>query len=401
MKIRRVVGAGILIGLASCGGGGQSFRDAQVTASSSSSVVETSPSVSPTTAIENPPDPEVSLKEIIAESAATFATEIFEHECGTFAMVQGAGLPAILQWANDEWASAPLSAPELEPDSESLIDDFWIEDITGNGEPDIAISWFYQGANRTFGQVLSAPTDSCEWRYLEVVDGCGAQGTFTDLEVRGNLAVGSALIDCAYGRVSAFFAFEPEFGLFVAKPIPGESFCDSMREDYDLPLSNCSEGWAVRMAQERMMLNGITVDRDGRFGPGTQVAVLRFQVLNDLPLTGHVDPLTWSLMYPVGTSDDGGWNEYPDYDGDGISSPREIGHASGTFGYFEKSTPVAPSRRQRPVVIRTYCETRSSGLSSNMRGPLIDYVLVTEYSNGYKTYQTVGSSWSTLSGKCD
>ena len=400
MKIRGLVEVTAFIALVSCGGGGESVREAQVTSRSDAPVVETSPSVTPTTAIENPLDPEVALEEIEAESGAVFSTGAFEHSCGTFAMIQGDGLPAILRWDEDAWSSAPMTTPGVEPDPDRFIDDSWVEDVTGDGEADVSISWFYEGGNRTFGQILSASSETCEWRYLEVIDGCGIQGVFDDLTIVASKAQGTALIDCGYGRVGAKFDFQSKFGVFVAAPSGGEPFCDSLREDYDLPLSNCSEGWAVSMAQEEMVASGISVDTDGRYGPGTQLAVLQYQLMNDLPLTGEVDPLTWSLMYPVGTSDESGWNEYPDYDGDGVSSPREIGHASGAFGYYEESTPVEPSHRQRPVVVRTYCETRSSGLTSDMRGPLVDYLLVTEYSNGQKTYQTVGSSWSTFAGQC-
>lgn len=391
---------GTLIALVACGGGGQSVREAQVASSSSLTTEETPFSDSTTTVLENPADLERSLEEIVAESEASFSTGAFEHSCGTFAMIRGDGPPAILKWVEDAWSSASMITPEIELDPDLFVNDSWIEDVTGDGEPEVSISWFYEGGNRTFGQVLSASPDNCEWHYLEVIDGCGINQVFDDLTVVASGPRGTALIDCGYGRAGANFDFQSEFGVFVASPGDGESFCESMREDYDLPLSNCSEGWAVRMAQEEMAANGISVDTDGRYGPGTQMGVLRYQIQNDLPLTGQVDPLTWSLMYPVGSGEDSEWNEYPDYNGDGISSPREIGHASGAFGYFEESAPVETSRRQRPVVVRTYCETRSSGLVSDMRGPLIDYVLVTEYSNGYKTYQTVGSSWSSFSGQC-
>jgi hypothetical protein len=346
------------------------------------------------------PDAEVSLSEIEQASQSKFSSGIVEHSCGTFAMVQSTGYPLLLEWSEPDWLPAEGASTTLDYESGIDVVQSWSTDLTGDGDPEIVLSLEVEGANRGFGQILSANGEDCVWVYLSAVDGCSRAEVFDDLTVVGQRAVGTGFVGCGNGRDSVEYAWLPQFGLFVAEPESGGPVCSSMWDDLDLPLSNCSEGWAVSMAQEEMDARGISVDIDGRFGPGTQRAVLEYQQLNGLPLTGQVDHVTWAAMYPVDADSDGGWNYYPDYDGDGVSSPREIGHASGALEYYEEPSPVEPSRRQRPVVVRTYCETRTSGLTSNMRGPLIDYVLVTEYSNGYKTFQTVGSSWANFPGQC-
>ena len=52
---------------------------------------------------------------------------------------------------------------------------------------------------------------------------------------------------------------------------------------------------AVRL---QLMLREVdfTLEPDGIFGPMTREAVKSFQALNDLPVTGEADPMTWDAL---------------------------------------------------------------------------------------------------------
>jgi hypothetical protein len=343
----------------------------------------------------NPPlDPQLALTDLVNSSGAVFATPVVSHTCGQFALVHKEAEPSIFQWSDSAWVSAPFSyATTFDP--EIAVDQHWIDDVTDDGDPEIILNWYYDGGNRSFGQVISASSPDCNWRYLSLVDGFG------DSEVIDNLAVvedgqlgGSGFIDGSGGRVGLQMKWEAPFGLFVAMPLKGEKFCNGLTESFDLPLSNCSEGWAVRMAQESLVDRGAKIDTDGQYGPATQLAILTFQKSLGIQLTGQLDGETWASLFPAGS------DEFPDYDGDGVSSPREIGHASGAFEYYGEASGSGARLSPQVTVVRTYCEKRRTALTSDMRGPLIEYLFVTEYSNGRKKIEVVGSSWSTLSGKC-
>jgi hypothetical protein len=341
-----------------------------------------------------PLDPQLDLTNLVDSSGIKFSTPVVSHSCGQFALVHKEAEPSILQWSGSEWASAPFSyATTFDP--EIAVDQHWIDDVTGDGDPEIILNWYSDGGNRGFGQVISANSPECIWHYLSLVDGFG------DSEVIDNLAVvgdgqlgGSGFIDGSGGRVGLRLNWEAQFGLFVAMPLEGEKFCDGLTESFDLPLSNCSEGWAVRMAQESLVDRGAKIDTDGQYGPATQLAVLTFQKSLGIKLTGQLDGETWASLFPAGS------DEFPDYDGDGVSSPREIGHALGAFEYYDEGSGPGATLSPRVTVVRTYCDERRTALTSDVRGPLIDYLFVTEYSNGRKKIEVVGSSWSTLSGKC-
>lgn len=390
----------LVAAITSCGGAGGADRFIATTEPVLVEVATSTTETPSASQVDPRVDLEGALDSIEKASSAVFSTGAFQHSCGEFAVIQSSGYPLILTWLDEEWLPVEGASTSLEFDSGINVLESWQTDLTGDGEPEVVLSLGIEGANRSFGQILSASPGECLWGYLTTVDGCSESEIVDDLAVEGAKAAGTGFVSCGDGRDSIELEWLPEFSLFVAMPYQDSNFCSGMREDLDLPLSNCSQGWPVSMAQEAVAAQGISVDIDGRFGPGTQRAVLRYQKELGLPLTGQVDPLTWSVMYPAGSSSTDGWTTYPDYDGDGISTPREIGHATGALEYYEESSPIQPSRRQKPTIVRTYCETRSSGLVSDMRGPLVDYVLVTEYSNGRKTFQTVGSSWANFPGRC-
>ncbi len=52
----------------------------------------------------------------------------------------------------------------------------------------------------------------------------------------------------------------------------------------------------ARLAQEWLCLNDFSVKIDGDFGPGTALAVTRFQTKAKLPVTGEVDEATWNAL---------------------------------------------------------------------------------------------------------
>lgn len=52
----------------------------------------------------------------------------------------------------------------------------------------------------------------------------------------------------------------------------------------------------VRLAQEWLCLNDFSVVLDGEFGPGTELAVMRFQKKAKLPASGEVDQQTWDVL---------------------------------------------------------------------------------------------------------
>lgn len=376
----------------SCGGGSERSNELLDDILTGPSSVPSQTEQSSTT---NPPlDPQAALTDLVNASGTVFATPIVSHTCGQFALVHKEAEPSILQWNGSEWASAIFSyATTFDP--EIAVEQHWIDDVTGDGDPEIILNWYYDGANRSFGQVISASSPDCNWRYLSLVDGFGDSELIDNLTLVGDgLLEGSGFLNGYGGRAGLRLNWESQLGLFVAMPLEGEKFCNDLTESFDLPLSSCSESWAVRMAQESLVERGAEIDTDGQYGPATQLAVLRLQQSLGIQLTGQIDGETWASLFPAGS------DEFPDFDGDGVSSPREIGHASGAFESYESSSSSSVKLSPQVTVTRTYCEERRTALTSDVRGPLIEYLFVTEYSNGSKKIEVVGSSWSTMSGKC-
>ena len=272
-------------------------------------------------------EPPVSPSSLLNDFAFQTTTEIFDHACGTFALGHSSGAPTLLQWDGSTWTEVSGLIDTSQIGAERSVFEYWLNDVTGDGQPDITINWTVDGANRTIGTVLEASSADCLWAYAHVVDSCGSYGYFEDSVVVSGIGLaGTGFPGPCGSRDDVRFVWEPTVEMFVVRRSdPSIRLCADLFEDYDLPLSVCSEGWAVSMAQEALVNQGIGVDIDGQFGSGTQVGVIEYQQLRGLPVTGIVDPQTWAEMYPV----DGDF--YPDYDGDGVSSPREIGDRSGAF----------------------------------------------------------------------
>ena len=59
-----------------------------------------------------------------------------------------------------------------------------------------------------------------------------------------------------------------------------------------------SKGDWVKVAQARLVVNGIDVKVDGIFGPKTKAAVEEFQSIYGLVVDGIIGPKTWAKLYP-------------------------------------------------------------------------------------------------------
>jgi peptidoglycan hydrolase-like protein with peptidoglycan-binding domain len=110
-----------------------------------------------------------------------------------------------------------------------------------------------------------------------------------------------------------------------APPTPPPAACSSYRPDYAYPIQLCGRGEGVRVAQLGLRWAlGIDLVADSYFGPLTQAAVLAFQSLRGLPVTGEIDVFTWEAL--TGGSADG-----DDGNGSGIVDPWEIGLSAEGF----------------------------------------------------------------------
>ena len=274
-----------------------------------------------------PTDAPSSPAELLSAYNFAVTTEIFDHACGTFALGQTSGPPTLLLWDGVSWSKVETLVDLAGLDDSRSIEEYWLNDVTGDGEPEIVINWNIPGAGRPVGSVIYAEPSDCLWSYASAIDSCGSYGYFEDsLVVAGVGLTGTGFPGPCETREDVRYVWEPSIQHFVSRRSdPNQRLCSGLIEDYDLPLTVCSESWAVSMAQEALVNQGITVEIDGQYGSGSQVGVARYQLMRGLPVTGVVDSQTWADMYPV----DG--NEYPDYDGDGVSSPREIGDRSGAF----------------------------------------------------------------------
>lgn len=89
--------------------------------------------------------------------------------------------------------------------------------------------------------------------------------------------------------------------------------CEDYSYDDELPISVCSTGLSVELAQEQL---GVNVD--GFFGPGTRAAIEDFQAAVGLDVNGVLDVETWRLLGA------GEGLPYDDLNGDGVIDGSEI-----------------------------------------------------------------------------
>jgi hypothetical protein len=245
---------------------------------------------------------------------------MFDHSCGLFALVHPGGETKLLRWEKPNWVGVdPFDLIPFDP--ELSLEEQWVADVTNDGKPEIVLQWLNEEANRSFGQVISNDGVDCTWRKISIIDGCGTSFVADNLSLVQSFLQISGFVNCKGGRVSANLLWDSSLKVFIARPLEGNLFCGTLIENIDLPLSSCDEGWAVRMAQQALVEQGYAIDVDGQFGPATQIAVLSHQLSRGIVMSGILDGATWSSLFPPNRG------AYPDFDGDGISSPREMAHS--------------------------------------------------------------------------
>lgn len=320
--MKRAVVSMIALFLVACGSSGAD----QIAADSSVSLGESTAVPGPQAFTTQPMDE--SQPEFVPSE--DFTTGVFQHACGTFSLVQNSLEISLMRESKGNWEAVENTGFVL-PESAELVD-HRVLDVTGDGEPEVILVWYPEFSSHTYGHVLTAGESDCAWIYAPIVRGCGADSLTADLEISPNGKLSTfEFLACSGGyRDELPLVWNDLLRVFLAEPPSGFPYCESFSDEaLDLPVGLCSGGWVVGMGQEALALKGIDVDRDGRFGPGTRLATLSYQRANNLELTGVLDEATWATMYPVGGPSGDNFSEFPDFDGDGISSPREIGHAAG------------------------------------------------------------------------
>ena len=260
------------------------------------------------------------LQLVASEQGFSFSSGVIENRCGDYAVLGSGGSPVVLVWAGSDWTLDP-SIGDFFSFSDGPVEGISLYDLTGDGLDELVVQ--VGGGMRSFGAVFMMQTGKCEWAAVPVIDSCGSALTYDSLAIRSGELVGSGFSAGCAGRDGVRFVWSDPVQRFIGRSSTREKVCDYF--EYDevmLPLTTCDEGWAVYMAQEHIFKTGIQLDVDGYFGPGTHRAVLQFQMRNNLEPTGIVDLETWGKMFPAD------WDRgYPDYDGDGISTPVEMSHS--------------------------------------------------------------------------
>ncbi|WP_166657283.1 peptidoglycan-binding domain-containing protein [Ilumatobacter fluminis] len=241
--------------------------------------------------------------------------------------MSGNGPPHLLAWTGSEWEEVVTSTMAAEA-AALEITDRWVWDVTGDGQPEVLVQFYADGAMRPFGGVLFAGNGDCSWRWIPTVDSCGSHQLYESLALDPPRGVfGSGFSGGCSVRESVSLRWIAAHEILLAEAMGGVPTCPDYENRLDLPLFVCTEGWPVSMVQEALLASGFDVDPDGFYGPGTQLAVLQYQASRGLPIDGLVDDQTWTSMHPPGGP------YFPDFDGDGVSTPREIGSATGATEY--------------------------------------------------------------------
>lgn len=285
------------------------------------------------------PDAGEALDAAVAGSGYRFSTGVLDHGCGKMAFVANPDRQRLLLWNASEWVEIESIQTELDTlDNEVLA--FRSIDLTEDGLDEFVVTWEPNRQMRAFGAVMSPDDETCGWSWLTLVDSCGAGGMYGGLNVTsdGDL-IGSGFSGACSLRETVRFDWYENIDRFVARPgEPGVKMCDEFDTDViDLPLLTCDSGWAVEMFQQGLKDRGAPVEVDGYFGPGTQIEVLAYQQRSGLFASGLIDSDTWGSMFGVD------WDlGYPDYDQDGVSSPREMAHWSGGDLPIDETLDASP-----------------------------------------------------------
>lgn len=110
--------------------------------------------------------------------------------------------------------------------------------------------------------------------------------------------------------------------------------CDDYRVNDRYPIRLCDRGEPVRLIQQALRDRGADVDVDGYFGPGTVMAVRRFQGAGGLNVDGLVGPRTWAALVPHAVGFD--------LDGSGVVDPDEIGSPGSATAASVTATTSLP-----------------------------------------------------------
>ncbi len=341
------------------------------------------------------PDPLKRLKVYVDAKSLGYSSGVINHSCGLVAVVGSAGTHQLVTWDGSDWVLVDGLA-EGWPGTNDVIDQTKRIDLKGDGFDELLISWNPGNTGmRSYSAIVSSAGSNCTWVWEPLVDSCGDQIVYDSLSVSSSgQLIGSGFPRGCAGRDSVRFEWFAEVDRFVARTEPPSvKMCGNYEENrIDLPILTCSHSWAIQMAQGVLATNGFNVTPDGYFGPGTQLALLGYQKRNGLHLSGVIDGFTWGSMFPV-TWEDG----FVDYDGDGVASPREIGHWSGASN-LSGTVELQPPRRSVPVdapyVVKNECVAMPGGLVSNVRGSRITYQRFHVMSDGSRRLVGVTSGWT-------
>lgn len=336
--VRRMVAvsAGVSM-LVACGGGDSSDGATSQQVTLAPPVTTVAPAASPTTTAAPaaatttaatttvPVTPQSALADLVESEGFGSSSGVLETACGELALVTDRRVTQLRVWDGASWVPDRTAAEELRDTPSRLLDSVSAVDLTGDGVEELVISWELDPSSeqRPWGSVLWGGESGCEWELVWMVDSCGGELVTAGLTFdRRDGLIGSGFPSACSGRDTVVFEWVNGADAFVGRSLrQSATTCDEYTFNIDLHLALCDESWAVEMVQAYLADRGYAVQVDGYFGPGTQTAVMHFQQSNGLVPDGLVGPITWSTMYPAG-----GW-EAPDYDGDGVSSPREMAHS--------------------------------------------------------------------------
>jgi len=274
-----------------------------------------------TTTTSAPTGPDQVLSQRESAIGATLSTGTFTSPCGLHAVLVSDNETQLLTWSDDSWRN---DADDLGPwpmrgdGSNYPPTAVEVSSLTPDQYPDIQIMWVPQSsmdAMRDFAGVVTLD-DTCTWNSHTFISDCVAGPIVESLTFPS--LTGSGFTGPCAGRSTFKFEWFAGPDVFVGTLADDRytGVCPNGLEFTDrLPLFKCHEAPAVRMIQEVLVYEGARIDVDSQFGPATQRALIEYQWLNDLPITGYVDETTWSEMFVL---------PYPDLNGDGVVGPEEI-----------------------------------------------------------------------------
>lgn len=367
-------------------------NSAAVTGDSSPMTAAPTTAPAPTTTEMPMPDPAEALEEFVAANGLDTTTGVIEHPCGLVAYSTNSRERQLTGWAGDRWIELDSVAAATDG-LDAALSDWWSADVLGDRGEEVVVEFNAPGAMRPFGGVLTASEPDCAWAWAPIVDSCGDYILYDAISVdpaRGLIGTGFPA-GCS-GRDAVRLERRDDLGRLVAAQYePSQGLCDGYgyRENINLPLVVCEQGWSIEMAQQALADDGYPVDVDGYFGADMRDAVMAYQRARDLSPHGVIAGDTWTAMYPPSG------RLYPDFDLDGVASPAEIGHASGAteFGANDYSPPATAVPLEAPYVVDVYCKSIPTGSVSSFFGELIIIQTIQVYSDGTERFAGTRSSW--------